>query len=401
MPRQPRIDLPGIAQHVVQRGNDRRPCFFQTIDHVRYLDELREATIRADCTIHAYVLMTNHVHLLVTPTDTGQVGQMMQALGRRYVRYINDRYRRTGTLWEGRYNACPVQSDDHLLRCYRYIEPNPVRAGMVATPADYRWSSHAANALGRPDPLLTPHPVFIETSSERSGCLRSRDRLRSASQRDNALTCFPVIGRPCKQAAGRRSAPRTRLRPPEDRIVQWLSIRRRQRATRPAQATQRRHRMIPKNTICLWYDRDALAAATFYAEIFPNSSVDAVHNAPGDFPEGKQGDVLTVDFTVMGIPCMGLNGGPAFKHSEAFSFQVATDDQAETDRLWNAIVGNGGQESECGWCKDRWGLSWQITPRALTEAWTDPDRAAAKRAFDAMMTMRKIDIATIEAARRG
>jgi predicted 3-demethylubiquinone-9 3-methyltransferase (glyoxalase superfamily) len=156
-----------------------------------------------------------------------------------------------------------------------------------------------------------------------------------------------------------------------------------------------------KNTICLWYDRDAEDAARFYAATFPNSSVGAVLRAPGDFPSGKKGDVLTVEFTVMGIPCLGINGGPAFKHSEAFSFQVATADQAETDRYWNAIVGNGGQESECGWCKDKWRLSWQITPLALTEAVTDSDPAAAKRAFDAMMTMRKIDIATIVAARRG
>ncbi len=159
--------------------------------------------------------------------------------------------------------------------------------------------------------------------------------------------------------------------------------------------------MINKNTICLWYDGAALDAATFYAATFPDSAVGAVHRAPGDFPSGKEGDVLTVDFTVLGIPCLGLNGGPQFKHSEAFSFQVTTDDQAETDRLWNAIVDNGGQESACGWCKDKWGLSWQITPRALTEAIIDPDRAAAKRAFDAMMDMRRIDIATIEAARRG
>lgn len=156
-----------------------------------------------------------------------------------------------------------------------------------------------------------------------------------------------------------------------------------------------------KNTICLWYDRDAENAARFYAATFPNSSVGAVLRAPGDFPSGKKGDVLTVEFAVMGIPCLGINGGPAFKHSEAFSFQVATADQVETDRYWNAIVGNGGQESECGWCKDKWGLSWQITPLALTEAITDSDPAASKRAFDAMMTMRKIDIATIVAARRG
>ncbi|WP_028838371.1 VOC family protein [Thermomonas fusca] len=159
--------------------------------------------------------------------------------------------------------------------------------------------------------------------------------------------------------------------------------------------------MIPKNTICLWYDEAALEAATFYAATFPDSSVGRVMRAPGDFPSGRQGDVLTVEFTVLGIPCVGLNGGPAFRHSEAFSFQVATDDQAETDRYWDAIVGNGGEESDCGWCRDRWGVSWQITPRALLEAIIDPDPAAARRAFDAMMTMRRIDIAAIEAARRG
>jgi predicted 3-demethylubiquinone-9 3-methyltransferase (glyoxalase superfamily) len=156
-----------------------------------------------------------------------------------------------------------------------------------------------------------------------------------------------------------------------------------------------------KSTICLWYDRGAEDAAPFYAETFPDSAVGAVHRAPGDFPSGKGGDVLTVAFTVMGVPCLGPNGGPAFKHTEAVSFQVATADLAETDRYWNAVVGNGGQESACGWCTDRWGLSWQITPVALTEAVADPDRAAAKRAFDAMMRMGKIDIAAIEAARRG
>ena len=159
--------------------------------------------------------------------------------------------------------------------------------------------------------------------------------------------------------------------------------------------------MASKNTICLWYDGDAVDAATFYARTFPDSAIGKVHHAPGDYPDGHQGDVLLVEFTVAGIPCIGLNGGPHFKHSEAFSFQIATDDQAETDHLWNAIVGNGGQESECGWCKDRWGLSWQITPRALTDAFADPDRAAAKRAFEAMMTMQKIDVAAIEAAVRG
>ncbi len=158
---------------------------------------------------------------------------------------------------------------------------------------------------------------------------------------------------------------------------------------------------MAKNTICLWYDGGAEEAARFYAETFPDSSLDAVHRAPGDFPSGKEGSVLTVEFTVLGVACLGLNGGPAFKHSEAFSFQVATEDQEETDRYWNAIVGNGGEESQCGWCKDRWGISWQITPVALTKAFTSPDRAAAKRAFDSMMTMTKIDVAAIEAAVNG
>src|SRR5712672_1832037 len=156
-----------------------------------------------------------------------------------------------------------------------------------------------------------------------------------------------------------------------------------------------------KNTICLWYDHDAEEAARFYARTFPDSAVGAVRRAPSDFPGGKAGDVLTVEFTVCGVPCFGLNGGDAFKHSEAFSFQIATEDQAETDRYWEAIVGNGGAESQCGWCKDKWGLSWQITPRALMQATTDRDRAAAKRAFEAMMGMKKINIAAIEAARRG
>jgi predicted 3-demethylubiquinone-9 3-methyltransferase (glyoxalase superfamily) len=156
-----------------------------------------------------------------------------------------------------------------------------------------------------------------------------------------------------------------------------------------------------KNTICLWYDRDAEEAARFYAAVFPDSKVKAVHRAPSDYPAGKQRDVLTVEFSVLGIPCLGLNGGPGIEHSNAFSFQVATVDQAETDKYWNAIVGNGGQESACGWCKDKWGLSWQITPIVLTQGYTDPDPTVAKRVFEAMMKMGKIDIAAIEAARRG
>ena len=159
--------------------------------------------------------------------------------------------------------------------------------------------------------------------------------------------------------------------------------------------------MNNKNTLCLWFNGTALEAATFYAQTFPDSAVKAVHHAPGDYPNGKQGDVLTVEFTVLGFPCLGLNGGPAFPHTQAFSFQVATDDQAETDRYWHAIIQNGGQASACGWCQDKWGLSWQITPRVLSAAVTHPDPATAKRAFDAMMTMSKIDIAAIEAAVAG
>lgn len=158
---------------------------------------------------------------------------------------------------------------------------------------------------------------------------------------------------------------------------------------------------VAKNTVCLWFDGTAEAAANFYAATFPESKVVNVSRAPADYPNGREGDALVVAFTVMGIPCIGLNGGPMFAQTEAFSFQVATDDQSETDRYWNAIVGNGGRESQCGWCKDKWGVNWQITPRILTDALSDPDRAAAKRAFTAMMGMRKIDIAGIEAARAG
>lgn len=158
---------------------------------------------------------------------------------------------------------------------------------------------------------------------------------------------------------------------------------------------------IAKNSICLWYDHDAEEAARFYAETFPDSSVGAIVLAPGDYPSGKEGDVITVNFTVLGIPCIGLNGGPEFKHNEAFSFQVATQDQEETDRYWNAIVNNSGQESECGWCKDKWGISWQIIPMALLEASYSSDPAVAKRAFDAMLKMKKIDVAIIQAAVRG
>jgi len=157
----------------------------------------------------------------------------------------------------------------------------------------------------------------------------------------------------------------------------------------------------PEALVCLWYEHNAQEAAAFYARTFPGSSVGTVQRAPTDYPGGKAGDALVVEFTVLGIRCIGLNGGPVFKHSEAFSFQVATRDQAETDRFWNAIVNNGGQESQCGWCKDRWGISWQITPIALTQGMADPDPVARQRVFTAMMQMKKIDVAAIEAARRG
>jgi len=156
----------------------------------------------------------------------------------------------------------------------------------------------------------------------------------------------------------------------------------------------------PKNTVCLWFEKDALSAAEFYAATFPDSKVTSVQKAPSDFPDGKAGDALTVEFTVCGIPCIAINGGPMFKQSEAFSFQIATDSQEETDKYWNAVVGNGGKESQCGWCKDKWGVSWQITPRALTDALA-AGGAGGKRAFDAMMKMKKIDVAAIQAARRG
>jgi len=173
MPRQPRIDLPGIPQHIVQRGNDRHPCFFNAIDYIRYLQDLREIASREHCSVHAYMLMTNHVHLLVTPMAAGQIGKMMQALGRRYVRYVNDRYHRTGTLWEGRYKACPVMDEQYFLRCQRYIELNPVRARMVSDPAHYRWSSHTGNASPAHDPLLHPHRAWLELGHDQAARRRA------------------------------------------------------------------------------------------------------------------------------------------------------------------------------------------------------------------------------------
>ena len=233
--RQPRLDVPGIAQHVIQRGNDRKPCFFRESDYFRYLQALRELSTREHCAVHAYVLMTNHVHLLVTPDAKGQVSRMMQSLGRRYLRYVNDRYHRTGTLWEGRYKSSPVDSDSYLLCCYRYIELNPVRARMVAKPEDYRWSSCGANALGAHDPLIRAHPSYLalgEDAAKRhaayrtlvTGAISEQDlhAIRLHLQRQHALgpdtfrasieaqlgrRAGPAkIGRPRKNREGRRTA---------------------------------------------------------------------------------------------------------------------------------------------------------------------------------------------------
>ncbi len=180
MPRQPRLDLPGIPQHVVQRGNNRQPCFFTDIDRQRYLQDLRELALKIGCQIHAYVLMTNHIHLLMTASHVGRVAQLMQSLGRRYVRYVNDRYHRTGTLWEGRYKSCLVDGGEYLLRCCRYIELNPVRAGMVADPMDYRWSSHRANARGEPDLLVHPHACYLALATTEQGrCAAFRELVMS------------------------------------------------------------------------------------------------------------------------------------------------------------------------------------------------------------------------------
>jgi len=227
MPRPPRLDLPGVAQHVVQRGNDRQPCFFVAEDYRRYLRDLNEIALREGCAIHAYVLMTNHVHLLVTPPDLGCIGRMMQALGRRYVRHVNQTHHRTGTLWEGRYKTCLVASDAHLLQCHRYIELNSLRAAMVADPRDYPWSSHRHNAFGEPDTLIRPHAVYhtlaIEAAQRRAhyrafvmddiapeetDAIRSHlqrqhlygpDRFRRAIEAQLGRTVGPrKIGRPCK-----------------------------------------------------------------------------------------------------------------------------------------------------------------------------------------------------------
>ncbi|RXR06569.1 transposase [Pseudoxanthomonas composti] len=222
MPRQPRLDLPGVPQHLVQRGNDRQRCFFAEIDRIRYLQDLRELSRKLDIAVHAYVLMSNHVHLLVTSQRTGAISTLMQSMGRRYVRYINDRYARTGTLWEGRYKSCPVQDETYLLRCYRYIELNPVRAGMVADPADYRWSSHAGNALGMADALIQPHPRYtaIATSEARAAIYRrfvldaiepsETESIRLTLQRQHALGDNHFRDAIARQL-GRRAGPAERV----------------------------------------------------------------------------------------------------------------------------------------------------------------------------------------------
>jgi putative transposase len=231
MPRQPRLDLAGVPQHIVQRGNDRQPCFFDDVDRVRYLDSLREISLKLGCAVHAYVLMTNHVHLLVSPSIVGQIASLMQSLGRRYVSYINIRHHRTGTLWEGRYKACLVDTETYLLRCYRYIEMNPVRAGMVNRADECPWSSHAFNASAAPNPLLRPHPSYLLLANdavercrryrelfEQSAATDELDAIRLHLQRQHALgserfraaieaqlsrRAGPAkIGRPKKQTAG-------------------------------------------------------------------------------------------------------------------------------------------------------------------------------------------------------
>ena len=232
MPRQRRLDLADIPQHVIQRGNDRRACFFTDVDYVRYLDELREITVREGCAVHAYVLMTNHVHLLMTPTEVGQVARVMQALGRRYVRFVNDRYHRTGTLWEGRYKACLVDSETYLLSCYRYIELNPVRAAMVLNAEHYPWSSFACNAMGKPDPLVRPHPAYARPGTyvaERCEAYRDvvmqavapeeLDAIRLYLQRQHALGSSRFRAAIEAQLA-RRAGPAKIGRPPRSADVQ-------------------------------------------------------------------------------------------------------------------------------------------------------------------------------------
>jgi predicted 3-demethylubiquinone-9 3-methyltransferase (glyoxalase superfamily) len=265
-----------------------------------------------------------------------------------------------------------------------------------------RFRDHAGRSRGRRsfghDVEHTGMGVPRWRRSRRSGDFES-DALRR-QQRLVQHAADPGIG-PRREFSGHYCAHwRTSLSEFRQRSGRHAQSRLTQTTEFPLTGHKEHTNMKLKNTICLWFDKNAQDAARFYAATFPDSKVTAVHEAPADYPGGKKGDVLTVEFTVLGIPCLGLNGGPDFKHSEAFSFQVATDNQEETDRYWNAIVGNGGKESQCGWCKDRWGLSWQITPRALTDALA-AGGGEAKRAFEAMMPMKKIDVATIEAARRG
>lgn len=236
MPRQPRLDIAGVPQHVIQRGNDRRPCFFAESDYLCYLQELRELALREGCAIHAYVLMTNHVHLLVTPSATGQIAHLMQSLGRRYVRYANDRHHRTGTLWEGRYKACLVDGDTYLLQCYRYVELNPVRAGMAAGPGDYRWSSYGANACGTTDPLIHPHPNYLALGDHEAARQASYRALIAQAIPDDDLTAIRLnlqrqhaLGPDRFRAAieaqlGRRAGPATIGRPRKTRPLEKSAL---------------------------------------------------------------------------------------------------------------------------------------------------------------------------------
>ncbi|WP_295942186.1 transposase [uncultured Xanthomonas sp.] len=236
MPRRPRLDLPGVAQHIVQRGNDRQPCFFIDIDRIRYLQDLRELSLKLDIAVHAYVLMTNHVHLLLTSKQAGTVSTLMQSLGRRYVRYINTQYRRTGTLWEGRYKSCLVQDETHLLRCYRYIELNPVRAGMGSDPADYRWSSHCCNGLGQANALVQPHGSYLAIAAAdqradhyRHFVLEAIDPDETAAIRLNLQRQY-VLGNDrfreaIERQLGRRAGPVVRTgRPPKLRLLEEKSV---------------------------------------------------------------------------------------------------------------------------------------------------------------------------------
>ncbi|MGB7324594.1 MAG: VOC family protein [Rubripirellula sp.] len=290
-----------------------------------------------------------------------------------------------GYIEEGNWDSLPEADGQQVLdECFEYDDE--LRSGGHFLGGEALGSSRAAVTLriknGQVD--VTDGP-YAETKEVLGGIL-----LLEARDLNHAIALM-------SKHPGVKMGP-FEIRPADEQINSLIA----KRGVAFAETKQESTAAMPaKNTICLWYDGDAEEAARFYAETFPNSSIGAVHRAPGDYPAGKKGDVLTVEFTVMGMPCIGLNGGPGITHNMAFSFQVATVNQAETDRYWNAIVSSGGKESQCGWCKDRWGLNWQITPVVLSQGVTNPNPAVAKRVFEAMMTMQKIEVAAIEAAVRG